>query len=242
MAGLSLEGKRLLITGVLTKGSIAYTVAERAQEQGAQVVLTGFGRTRRMTERAAGRLPDPPDVLELDVNSASDLEALTGELRDRWGGVDGALHAIAFAPPDALGGNFLRTPPESAEAAFRTSAYSLKAMGEALEPLYDGGGSLVGLVHVELEHVGRLRQLPGGALGHPLGAPEAGQHHLRAAALGALRHGKGDAPPRHHAREQESLALKHQISTGSRSVSTGACACSRRHTTSTVALATSFPR
>jgi meromycolic acid enoyl-[acyl-carrier protein] reductase len=140
-----LEGKRLLITGVLTKGSIAYSVAERAQQQGAQIVLTGFGRTRRMTERAATRLPDPPDVLELDVNNPADLEALTGELRSRWGGVDGALHAIAFAPGDALGGNFMTAPPESAEVAFRTSAYSFKALAEAVVPLMDDGGSLVGM-------------------------------------------------------------------------------------------------
>jgi enoyl-[acyl-carrier protein] reductase I len=145
MAGLSLDGKRLLITGVLTKGSIAYTVAERAQQEGAQVLLTGFGRTRRMTERAAARLPDPPDVLELDVNNPADFEALATELRDRWGGVDGALHAIAFAPGDALGGNFMSAPPESAEVAFRTSAYSFKALGEALAPLMEEGGSLVGM-------------------------------------------------------------------------------------------------
>jgi meromycolic acid enoyl-[acyl-carrier-protein] reductase len=143
--GLSLDGKRLLVTGVLTKGSIAYTVAERAQEQGAEIVLTGFGRTRRMTERAAARLPQPPDVLELDVNNAADFEALVGELRSRWGGIDGALHAIAFAPGDALGGNFMSAPPESAEVAFRTSAYSFKALAEALAPLMDGGGSLVGM-------------------------------------------------------------------------------------------------
>jgi enoyl-[acyl-carrier protein] reductase I len=140
-----LEGKRLLITGVLTKGSIAYSVAERAQQDGAQVVLTGFGRTRRMTERAASRLPDPPDVLELDVNNPADLEALTDELRSRWGGIDGALHAIAFAPGDALGGNFMTAPPESAEVAFRTSAYSFKALAAALAPLMDDGGSLVGM-------------------------------------------------------------------------------------------------
>jgi meromycolic acid enoyl-[acyl-carrier protein] reductase len=140
-----LEGKRLLITGVLTKGSIAYSVAERAQQDGAQVVLTGFGRTRRMTERAASRLPDPPDVLELDVNNPADLEALTDELRSRWGGIDGALHAIAFAPGDALGGNFMTAPPESAEVAFRTSAYSFKALAGALAPLMDDGGSLVGM-------------------------------------------------------------------------------------------------
>ena len=140
-----LAGKRLLITGVLTKGSIAYTVAERAQQEGAQIVLTGFGRTRRMTERAASRLPDPPDVLELDVNNPADFEALVGDLRSRWGGIDGALHAIAFAPGDALGGNFMTAPPESAEAAFRTSAYSFKALAEALAPLMDDGGSLVGM-------------------------------------------------------------------------------------------------
>jgi meromycolic acid enoyl-[acyl-carrier-protein] reductase len=140
-----LAGKRLLITGVLTKGSIAYTVAERAQQEGAQIVLTGFGRTRRMTERAASRLPDPPDVLELDVNNPADFEALTSDLRSRWGGVDGALHAIAFAPGDALGGNFMTAPPESAEVAFRTSAYSFKALAEALAPLMDDGGSLVGM-------------------------------------------------------------------------------------------------
>ena len=126
-----LEGKRLLITGVLTRGSIAYSVAERAQRHGADVVLTGFGRTRRMTERAAAKLPSPPEVLELDVNSADDLAALAGSL----GRVDGALHAIAFAPGDALGGNFMSAPPESAEVAFRTSAYSFKALAEALLPI-----------------------------------------------------------------------------------------------------------
>jgi enoyl-[acyl-carrier protein] reductase I len=145
VAGLSLQGKRLLITGVLTKGSIAYSVAERAQQEGAQIVLTGFGRTRRMTERAAARLPQQPDVLELDVNNPGDFEALVADLNDRWGGLDGALHAIAFAPGDALGGNFMSAPPESAEVAFRTSAYSFKALGEALAPLMDNGGSLVGM-------------------------------------------------------------------------------------------------
>ena len=137
-----LEGKRLLVTGVLTKGSIAYSVAERAQEEGAEIVLTGFGRTRRMTERAAARLPDPPDVLELDVNNPEDLSALAASL-DR---LDGVLHAIAFAPGDALGGNFMSAPPESAEVAFRTSAYSFKALASALAPLMGNeGGSFVGM-------------------------------------------------------------------------------------------------
>src|ERR671924_699043 len=141
-----LDGKRLLITGVLTKGSIAYSVAERAQQSGAEIVLTGFGRTRRMTERAAKGLPSPPDILELDVNNEGDFEALVADLDRRWGGLDGALHAIAFAPGDALGGQFLSAPAESAEVAFRTSAYSFKALAQALAPLMeDDGGSLVGM-------------------------------------------------------------------------------------------------
>jgi meromycolic acid enoyl-[acyl-carrier protein] reductase len=140
-----LAGKRLLITGVLTRKSIAFAVAEEAQRAGAEIVLTGFGRTRRMTERAAARLPDPPDVLELDVNSEEDLAALASELQGRWGGVDGVLHAIAFAPADAIGGNFLETPPESAEQAFRTSAYSYQALARHLAPLMEHGGSVVGL-------------------------------------------------------------------------------------------------
>jgi meromycolic acid enoyl-[acyl-carrier protein] reductase len=139
-----LDGKRILITGVATRRSIAFAVAEHAQQEGAEVVLTSFGRARRMTERAAARLRDPPDVLELDVNRPEDFETLASELRDRWGGLDGAVHSIAFAPEDALGGNFLHTPPESAETAFRTSAYSFKALGGALAPLFQDGGALVG--------------------------------------------------------------------------------------------------
>ena len=99
-----LDGKKLLITGVINRDSIAFEVARQAQQAGAEVVLTGFGRAKRMTERAAARLPEPPDVLELDVNEPEQLEALADELRERWGRVDGVLHAIAFAPEDALGG------------------------------------------------------------------------------------------------------------------------------------------
>ena len=113
-AGVILAGKRLLITGVITKDSIAFHAATRAQEEGAEVLLTSFGRVRRLTERAAQRLPQPVDVLELDVNNAEDLEALGAELRTRWGTVDGVLHAIAFAPEDALGGRFMTAPLESA--------------------------------------------------------------------------------------------------------------------------------
>jgi enoyl-[acyl-carrier protein] reductase I len=144
-----LDGKRILITGVVNRRSIAFAIAEQAQLQGAEVVLTSFGRVRRMTERAAARLPQPADVLELDVNRDADFGALADALRERWGAVDGAVHAVAFAPEDALGGRFLDAPRESAAAAFETSAYSLKALAAALSPLFpergDGGASIVGL-------------------------------------------------------------------------------------------------
>lgn len=141
------EGRRLLITGVLTEGSIAYAVAKRAQQEGAQIVITGFGRGLRITTRIANRLPDPPAVLELDVNDPKHLKAVADDLEHRWGALDGVLHAIAFAPGDALGGNFLETPAESAQTAFMTSAYSLKGLAAALLGLLEKGdhGSIVGL-------------------------------------------------------------------------------------------------
>jgi enoyl-[acyl-carrier protein] reductase I len=143
-----LEGKRLLITGVVTRDSIAYEVACQAQDAGAEVVLTGFGRARRMTERAAAKLPRDCDVLELDVNSEDDLAGLATELDNRWGSVDGVLHAIAFAPGDALGGGFLETPTASALTAFETSAVSLRGLTATLLPLLERsetGGSVVGM-------------------------------------------------------------------------------------------------
>ncbi len=142
-----LEGKRIVVTGVLTDDSIAFHAARVAQEQGAQVVLTGFGRALRLTQRSAKRLPVVPDVLELDINNPDDMDALVADLDDRWGAVDGALHAIAFAPNDALGGNFLNTPAESAATAFLTSAFSYKTLAVGLRPLMNkaGGGSLVAL-------------------------------------------------------------------------------------------------
>jgi enoyl-[acyl-carrier protein] reductase I len=144
---LILQGKRLLITGVITRRSIAFAVAREAQLAGAEVVLSGFGRTRRMTERAAKRLPDPPEVLELDVNSEADLAAIAMSLDERWGSLDGVLHAIAHAPPDAIGGGFMTTGYESAAQAFRTSAYSFQALSRHLAPLLGRAdkASIVGL-------------------------------------------------------------------------------------------------
>ena len=140
-----LEGKRLLVTGVVNRRSIAFAIAERAQAEGAEVLLTSFGRMMRMTERAAKRLDPVPDVLELDVNDDAHLAALRSELESRWGKLDGAVHAIAFAPADALGGDFLATPRESAATAFETSAFSYKALAEAVAPLMSDGGGIVGL-------------------------------------------------------------------------------------------------
>ncbi len=140
-----LQGKKLLITGVLTPQSIAFGVAEHALQQGAEVILTGFGRALSLTERSAKRLPSPPPVLELDVTNSAHFGALAGQLKERWGRVDGVLHAIAFAPEDALGGNFLNTPWESVQTAFRISTYSLKELAAALMPLMPKGGSIVTL-------------------------------------------------------------------------------------------------
>jgi enoyl-[acyl-carrier protein] reductase I len=143
-----LKEKRLLITGVVTDRSIAFAIAARAQDEGAEVVLSSFGRAKRITERVAKRLPSTADVLELDVNSSEDLSAVAAELKERWGRLDGLVHAVAFAPEDALGGRFLETPPASAEEAFRTSALSLQRLASGLLPLLEeapGGGSIVGL-------------------------------------------------------------------------------------------------
>ena len=122
-------------------------MARRAQEEGAEVILTGFGRGMRITERMARRLPTEADVLDLDVNDPDALEAVAGTLDERWGRLDGVLHAIAYVPADALGGQFLSTPSASAIAAFETSAFSMKALAAALLPLLERGeaAGVVGL-------------------------------------------------------------------------------------------------
>lgn len=142
-----LSGKRILVTGVLTRESIAFAVAQHAQEQGAEIVLTSFSRAARMTRRTAKRLNDPVDVLELDVTKEDDLLRVSEEIRGRWGGIDGALHAVAYAPTEALGGDFLSVSTKVALATFEVSAISYKSLAGALMPLMrvNGGGSLVGL-------------------------------------------------------------------------------------------------
>jgi meromycolic acid enoyl-[acyl-carrier-protein] reductase len=142
-----LDGKRLLITGVLDPRSIAFSVARLAQEQGAEVVLTGFGRGRRLTERTAARLPRPTDVLELDVTDPEDVVGAAAAIQQRWGdGLDGLLHAIGFAPASCLGGGFLDAPWEDVATAVHVSTYSYAALASAFADLLAARkGAIVGL-------------------------------------------------------------------------------------------------
>ena len=144
MGGL-LEGKKVLITGVLDRRSIAYSTARLTQEQGAEIILSSFGRARSLTERTARRLHPEPPILELDVNKPEDIEAVADDLAERWGDLDGIVHAIAFAPEDTLGGNFLTAEWPSVATALQTSAYSLKALSVGLLDLLKPGASVVGL-------------------------------------------------------------------------------------------------
>ncbi|TMD43616.1 MAG: enoyl-ACP reductase FabI [Chloroflexi bacterium] len=187
-----LEGKKILVTGVLTPASIAFAIAETAQKEGADIVLTSFGRVMSLTEKSARRMKPTPEILEMDVNKQEQIDALADSLRQRWGRLDGFVHAIAFAPADSLGGHFLTAPWESVQNAFQTSAYSLKAMAQSLSPLMaeNGGGSIVtldfdnstqawpfydwmGVCKAALESVTRYL------------ARDLGHHHIRVNALAA---------------------------------------------------------
>jgi enoyl-[acyl-carrier protein] reductase I len=139
-----LEGKRLLITGVITDASIAFHVARVAQEQGAQLVLTGYGRLR-LVERVAQRLPRPAPVLELDVQDQQHLDSLAERVREHVDGLDGVLHSIGFAPASCLGGGFLDAPWEDVATALQVSAFSLKSLAMACRPLLGRGASIVGM-------------------------------------------------------------------------------------------------
>jgi len=139
-----LDGKRILVTGVITDASIAFHVARLAQQEGATIVLTGFGRLS-LVERIAKRLPDPPPVLELDVTDPAQLESLAGRVSEHLDGLDGVVHAIANAPMGAMGGNFLNTPWEEVAAAMHVSAYSLKSLTMAVLPMMGPGSAVVGM-------------------------------------------------------------------------------------------------
>jgi len=140
-----LDGKNILVTGVLTEGSIAFDVARMSQEQGAKVVLTGVGRTLKVTEAMGRRLPVEAKVVELDVTNPEHLAALPDAVREHVPHLDGVVHSIGFAPQTVMGGNFMTGQWEDVSTAIHISAYSLKALAEATVPLMSNGGSLVGL-------------------------------------------------------------------------------------------------
>jgi enoyl ACP reductase len=140
-----LDGKRLLVTGVLTDRSIAFATARLAAEQGATVVLSSFGRPMSLTQRVARRLPTSPPVVQLDVTSEDDLAALPERLSEHVDGLDGVLHAVGFAPASALGSGLLETPWEDVGTALQVSTWSYAALARACAPVLVDGGSYVGL-------------------------------------------------------------------------------------------------
>lgn len=140
-----LAGKNILVTGVLTDSSIAFHVARMAQEEGATVILTGFGRGLSLTKRISDRLPQKPVVIELDVTDQEQLDGLAEQVRALAPHLDGVVHSIGFAPEAALGGNFLNTEWNDVATAVHVSAYSLKSLTMACKPLFKDGASVVGL-------------------------------------------------------------------------------------------------
>jgi meromycolic acid enoyl-[acyl-carrier-protein] reductase len=141
-----LAGKRVLVTGVLTPKSIAFAIAQACQAQGAEVVLTSFGRAMSLTERSAKRLDREPDVLEMDVIDVEQVRSVAETVRERWGSIDGVVHAIGFAPEDCLGGHFLETPWSSVATAMQVSSFSLKTLAAEFVPLMpQTGGAVVAL-------------------------------------------------------------------------------------------------
>lgn len=141
-----LAGKRILVTGVLTPRSIAYAIAHACQEHGAEVVLTSFGRAMSLTERSARRLDPVPEVLEMDATDVEQVRGVAAQVRERWGGIDGVVHAIGFAPEECLGGHFMEAPWESVATAIRVSSFSLKTLAAEFVPLMpETGGAVVSL-------------------------------------------------------------------------------------------------
>lgn len=140
-----LDGKNLVITGVLTDASLAYGVAEIAKAEGANIILTGAGRALSLTKRTARKLDPEIEVLELDVTIPEHVEAVRSVVQERWGRVDGVLHAIGFAPASCLGDDFFGAPWEDVATAMHVSTYSLKTLADAFVPLMTDGGSIVGL-------------------------------------------------------------------------------------------------
>lgn len=140
-----LDNKKILITGVLTDASLAYGIASLAEQQGAELILTGAGRGLSLTERTAKKLASKPKVLELDITSAEHIQKVGQEIKKEWGSLDGALHSIAFAPESCLGGKFMEAEWEDVKVAIEVSAYSLKSLANLCVPLMNNGGSILGM-------------------------------------------------------------------------------------------------
>ncbi len=141
-----LDGKRILVAGVTMDTSIGFATAKIAQEQGATVLISNFGRALGITRRIARRLPVEPAVLELDVTDEEHLARLPELVREHVDGLDGVVHSIAYGNPETLlGGKFLTGPWPDVSQAVQVSAYSLKSLAEACRPLMGPGGSVVGL-------------------------------------------------------------------------------------------------
>jgi enoyl-[acyl-carrier protein] reductase I len=141
-----LAGRRILVTGVLTPKSIAFSIAQACQRHGADIVLTSFGRAMSLTERSAKRLDPHPEVLEMDVTDVEQVRGVATSVRERWGSIDGVVHAIGFAPEDCLGGRFMETPWSSVATAMQVSSFSLKTLAAEFVPLMPAtGGAVVAL-------------------------------------------------------------------------------------------------
>ena len=141
-----LDGKRILVAGVTMDSSIGFAVARVAQEQGATVLVSNFGRALGITKRIVKRLPTEPAVIELDVTDPEHLERLPGLVSEHVDGLDGVVHSIAYGNPETLlGGKFLDGPWEDVAQAVQVSAYSLKSLSTACLPLMSEGGSVVGM-------------------------------------------------------------------------------------------------
>jgi enoyl-[acyl-carrier protein] reductase I len=141
-----LEGKRVLVAGVTMDSSIGFAVARVAQQEGATVIVSNFGRALGITKRIVGRLPEPAPVIELDVTDPEHLERLPDLVREHVDGLDGVVHSIAFGNPETLlGGKFLGGPWDDVAQAVQVSAYSLASLSNACLPLMGAGGSVVGM-------------------------------------------------------------------------------------------------
>ncbi|HLH28752.1 MAG TPA: enoyl-ACP reductase FabI [Acidimicrobiales bacterium] len=151
-----LDGKRILVTGVLTDASLAFAVARLAQSEGATLVLSGAGRGLSLTRRTARKLPGPAEVLEIDVTRPEQLEAAAASLSGEWDRMDGLLHAIGYAPPECLGGDMFQAGWEHVQEALHVSAYSLKALVEAFRPLLRSAGAAGGASVVALDFDARV--------------------------------------------------------------------------------------